>query len=144
MSRPADKLFAVYPGLSLQGIDAELLGCLPRAKDDMVAAGRLPSLDPADGAPIIPHLLTWLQDFNWPVSRPIARWIVRAGALALPALRQVLESDDDVWKYWVLDCVVRNLPRELVSQLRPVLEQVGEGGDPEEAHVVAREILDQR
>jgi hypothetical protein len=52
--------------------------------------------------PIIPDLLIWLQDMNWPVARPVANYLVTIKEYMTFEILEVLKGDDDLWKYWVL------------------------------------------
>ncbi len=96
---------------------------VPKHKCDLetaraaVAAG-YPAVDP-----ILPDLLEWLQDYNWPVSRVLEPFLKTVGLPLVPHLRAVLESDDDIWKHWVILCIIKGNP-EVREVLRPELERI--------------------
>jgi hypothetical protein len=74
---------------------------LPADKGDIEVAAALGALSPQSLTPHIPELLTWLQDDNWPVARPVAAALARCGPELVEPMRRVLSGTDAVWKYWV-------------------------------------------
>ncbi|MGC2776900.1 MAG: DUF5071 domain-containing protein [Bradyrhizobium sp.] len=67
-------------------------------------------------APILPELTAWLQDYNWPVAHILAPFLAAIGAPMAPHVRHVLESEDHVWKYWILQLILPSFPGELVAE----------------------------
>ncbi len=96
-------------------------------------------------APILPELLEWLQDINWTVARPLAPFLASIGEPLIPHIRHILQTDDDIWKYWVLSYVVAESP-ELPKAFRPELERfVNSPTEDERAeglNEIAQEILE--
>ncbi len=94
---------------------------------------------------ILPELLEWIQDINWPVAQEIAPLLSRAGPEIAPHISAILKSDDDVWKYWTIGHVIENLDREVGLLLRADLERIANsptsGEKLEEVDIVAREAL---
>ena len=105
-----------------------------------VAAG-YPAIEP-----ILPDLLEWIQDCNWPVAQVLAPFLGTIGAPLLPHIRKILATDDDMWKYWTLLYLVRHKP-DVAAALRENLEHYANSPTPDEsAHgldEVARNILRQ-
>lgn len=53
--------------------------------------------------PIIQNLLEWLQDGNWPVSRPLGKYLKTLPAEKLgPYLMEILNGNDYEWKYLLI------------------------------------------
>lgn len=48
--------------------------------------------------PIIPDLLEWLQDMNWPVARPVADILEPYTDKITPEIIKILKTDDGMWK----------------------------------------------
>ena len=71
--------------------------------------------------PILPDLLEWLQDYNWPVAKGLAPFLAGIGAPLAPHIRRVLDTDDEIWKYWLLECLVKE-NEKLASALRVELQ----------------------
>lgn len=64
-----------------------------------------PALDP-----VLPDLLMWIQDLNWPVARGLARLLAQAGPVIVPHIRAVLLSDDGEWKSSILNSWAEAVP----------------------------------
>jgi hypothetical protein len=96
-------------------------------------------------APVIPQILEWLQDLNWPVALVFQPFLVSIGEPLAPYVGAVLQGQDDIWKYSLLRVVVDQSP-ELARALRPELEHVAKhpsaGESEEEVDQVAVEILE--
>lgn len=129
-------------------LNASQRALLPSDKHDEDALARLETLDTAALAPLIPELLTWLQDTNWPVARPVLQLLLKHLPLITDPIREILRGDDDLWKWNVEGHLIRKMPREQQSQLIPELERISmhptTGEVQEEADVAAREILEQQ
>ncbi len=121
-----------------------MLPALPRDKHDthraeaIVAAG-FPVVEP-----LLPTLFEWLRDINWPVARTLQPLLVSVGVAAAPHVRFILNSSDDVWKYFVLAHVVAESP-ELAIELRHELQRIASipthGELEEDVCLEARAIL---
>jgi hypothetical protein len=117
---------------------------LPQDKHDTEAATALVAAGWESIVPMMPQILEWMQDMNWPVARVFQPFLANAGVRLVPFVRAVFATDDNVWKYNILVDIVGQSP-ELATALRADLERlannptVGERleGVPEEA----REIL---
>ena len=124
----------------------DLQTCLPRHKADIPAAEAValrgwPAIEPAAMS-----LLEWLQDINWPVAQVLAPFFATVGADLAPYVRPVLESQDDVWKYHVIESVVSHsvsLTQALEGELRRIAQSPTPSEHAEEVHRVAREALEQ-
>lgn len=96
--------------------------------------------------PVIPQLLEWLQDYNWPVAHVLAPFVARIGDPIVLYLRPVLDGDDLLWKYWIIVAVLGEAPLTVVEQFRPDLERLVMDATPREAEEelpeVARIVLD--
>ena len=117
---------------------------LPRDKMDLTRAKVLVQLGYPAVAPILPELLVWLQDYNWPVAHVLAPFLASIGKPLLPHIRRVLATDDDIWKYWVLSRLVEDnfeLARDLAPELSRMAAAPTPGEAEEELDQKAREIL---
>ena len=95
--------------------------------------------------PVMPQILEWLQDLNWPVGQIFQPFLVGIGEPLAPYFRTVLAGEDDGWKYSLLRVIVDQSP-ELARKLRPELERAARnpsaGESKEEVDLVAIEILE--
>ena len=55
-----------------------------------------------------------------------------SGRHSLRYLRPIFESDDELWKYWVIDAVLANAPAELVEEFTPLLLRIADHPTPSE------------
>ncbi|HEV7892291.1 MAG TPA: DUF5071 domain-containing protein [Pyrinomonadaceae bacterium] len=131
----------IYAGLPWDELPPELRQALPEDKSDTARAQEAARLGYPEVVPILPHLMRWLQDRNWPVAEVIAPFLSRVGEPLLPEIRNVLRGDDEVWTYWVLTELVQQMPDAAVGELRSELESLAGRPSEEEVDVLARELL---
>src|SRR5689334_12113292 len=101
--------------------DEELRALLPKEKCDTDLAEQVVALGYPAAEPIVPELLEWLQDMNWPVARVLVPFLAEIGTPLVPEIRRILKTNDEVWKHWILSCLVRS--PEMVAALEQELTQ---------------------
>ncbi|MDD3484911.1 DUF5071 domain-containing protein [Azovibrio restrictus] len=108
-------------------------------KAEAIIAQGFPAVEP-----VLPALLEWMQDINWPVAQTLLPFLASIGGPLAPHVRHVLETKDEIWKYWVIHCLVCE-SIELARALKPELQRLAleptPGEREEELDVVAKEIL---
>jgi hypothetical protein len=118
---------------------------MPLEKSDLERARAVVALGYPEVAPILPALLQWLQDINWPVASVLAPFLASIGPKLAPHVRQVLQTDDEVWKYHVIQSVVAQ-SSELCQALTPQLQRIARNPTPteqqEEVNLVALDALE--
>ena len=118
---------------------------IPRDKHDLEAVEALAQQPVHELESLLPELLEWLQDYNWPVARALVPVLSRCGLEIVPPLKAVLQSDDDVWKYWLLEALVIHLKTEVREALRDdvlrIINQPTQGERDEEVVDAARDLL---
>jgi hypothetical protein len=99
---------------------------LPKDKCDDEAVDHLNTLSSTEIQLLIPNLLTWLQDINWPIAMPIAKILLKQETqkLVVEPVREILRGNDEVWKYWVLGHLVMGMDREQQEMLRAEIERI--------------------
>lgn len=119
--------------------------CVPENKYDLAAVARAWKIGHPAINGVLSELLEWVKDANWPVAPEVANLLSQSGPEIVPHIRHVLASDDPIWKFWVIDLVVRNLkpPLRLALQedLLALAETASEEGRLEDVDKVAREVL---
>lgn len=75
---------------------------IPKDKFDFETVDRLKSCSYDQIESIIPELLEWLQDMNWPISQPIAEYLLPFSEKIAPEILKILQGKDEIWKYWML------------------------------------------
>ncbi|SDG72303.1 DUF5071 domain-containing protein [Janthinobacterium sp. YR213] len=117
---------------------------LPRDKHDTENAQALIALSWEELRPAMPQILEWVQDVNWPVASILLPYLGGIGPRLAPYVKTVLASNDEQWKYFVLQGIVRH-SRELAFELDGELQRFAHTptmGELEEGVAeVAREIL---
>ena len=83
---------------------------IPKDKFDIEAVEQLKQADEAVVVPLLPQMLEWIQDMNWPVAEPMLEVLLQYPNELTPLVEQVLMGDDDMWIYWCLVKVVPVLP----------------------------------
>lgn len=94
---------------------------IPRGKADLDRARAAVQAGYPATAPILTELTAWLQDYNWPVAHVLAPFLASIGAPMAPHVRHVLQSNDDSWKYWMLQLILPSLPEDVAAEFRPEL-----------------------
>ncbi len=115
---------------------------LPRisSKFDLESAEKLISLGYPAVAEALPHLLEWIQDMNWPVAKKIAPFLSSVGRPLVPELWRVLRSDDLLWKYWCISCVIPDMPLDVASEFEPELRRIRDNPTTMERHEELDEV----
>ncbi len=82
----------------------DLKDLIPKDKFDNETAVLLFNYTFEEVEPIIPQLLKWLQDGNWPVSRPVGAYLNSLESSKItPYLLEILNGSDQEWKYFVIN-----------------------------------------
>ena len=123
----------------------DLVALLPCDKIETEKAEAIVALGFPAVAPVLPMLVEWMQDINWPVAQTLQPFLARIGAPLAPHIRRVLETNDEIWKYWVVRCVVGE-SADLAQALKPELQRLVSaptlGEAEEEVDQMARAILE--
>ena len=99
---------------------------LPRDKFDNDRVEMIKKMDRDKILPLLPGLFEWTQDMNWPVAISVVELLLTFPEEIVPHVQDVLSSNDDNWKYFILNDLVRNLPIESRVQFREYLTRVSE------------------
>ena len=91
---------------------------LPKDKLDDSNLEKIKLLNDSDLSQIVSELLTWTQDANWPVFPKIVEIIVARQDLFISEISKVFQTDDWIWKYWILMNVCPKLSLENIDFLK--------------------------
>lgn len=72
----------------------DLKDCIPKGKFDLAAIDRAVEVGFPQINPILPDLLEWIKDGNWPVALPTASLLSGAGPEIVPFVKSILNADD--------------------------------------------------
>lgn len=122
----------------------DLKSLLPKHRLDETNAIAITSLGYPAVDSVLPDLLYWLQDYNWPVAKVIAPFLATIGTPLIPHLRDILMTTDDEWKYWIMTLIIAKSP-EVTQGLQPELNRLATHSTQSEKSstldVIAQEIL---
>lgn len=123
----------------------EIRKLLPRDKGDLETARKLFSYKYSEVRPIVPDLLEWLQDMNWPVAKPVSEFLESISEHITEEIISILQGDDDIWKYWCIHVFGLWSDKEIhpliLKEIKRIAENPSEGELREEVQEVAREYL---
>lgn len=115
---------------------------VPKDKFDESGVEELKKLSFQQLKPIVPDLLEWLQDMNWLVASNIAD-ILRPFTDNITAeLVAILQSDDVMWKYWILGNLIKDANDPLIfKELERMVNYPTNDEIENEIHIEATSIL---
>lgn len=118
---------------------------LPKDKHDFDSVNKLKEYDKDALSEVIPELLIWLQDTNWPISLAVRDILIQFDKELIPHIKQILNSDDAIWKYWILTKVVNRLTPDARAELTQEIIRLSNDPQPydviEEVDTAAKELL---
>lgn len=97
---------------------------LPRDKSDFEAVRKLNEFSDVELKVIIPELMEWLQDGNWPIAKPVEDLLLRLGEDLIPHIKDVLQTQDSTWEYFILVGLIDRLPISHLSMLQTDLIRI--------------------
>lgn len=131
-------------------MDTEYLrNLIPKDKFDTSSFGQLMALSGEDADVIIPDILEWIQDMNWPVAPYMIKVLAKHRNVTekhLPVLLKPEQMDAE-WKLHI----IRNLLREwtscpdddrITAEIARIADHPTEEERMEEVDAAAREYLD--
>ncbi|WP_108670429.1 DUF5071 domain-containing protein [Peribacillus acanthi] len=118
---------------------------IPRNKNDFNRVEKIKKLDRNNILPLLPDLLVFIQDMNWPVAPAILEILLTFPTEIVPHVQDVLSTDDDNWKWFILHFLIIELPVESKVHFKEYLTRVAEKPTEnelaEELNEIAKEIL---
>lgn len=119
----------------------DIKSLIPKDKFDLETVEKLKQHSFEDIEPIIPDLLEWLQDMNWPVSQPIAAFLLPFSEEIAPEIVKILKGKDEMWKYWILVTFGKNIKNKwVVQEITRIAENPTQDEIDHELNVIAHEI----
>jgi hypothetical protein len=87
---------------------------IPEHKDDQKVLEELKKLSFEEIKPIIPDLLEWLQDMNWPIAGPVAEILKPFSDSIVPEIINILKTNDGPWKWGALTTLARTTTNQML------------------------------
>jgi HEAT repeat protein len=100
---------------------ADASALVPRDKFDLAAGERAVAAGWPAVEPVLKDLVSWCLDGNWPVAAILAPFLGQLGVPVVPAVLEVLDSDDAPAKSCILFGIGRTMPAEAIDALTPHL-----------------------
>lgn len=99
---------------------------VPKNKFDNSNIERLKVLTSEEIKPILPKLLEWLQDYNWPIAKEVLPILSLHQSELIPVIINVLtlEEKDDIWKYWIITYLIPLFSDENIKLVFPYLKRI--------------------
>lgn len=121
----------------------DIKNLIPKDKFDFETVEKLTQYSFEDIEAIVPDLLEWLQDINWPISQPIAEFLIPFSEKIAPEILKILKGKDEIWKYWILTTFGKNIKNELVlEEINRIAKNPTQDEIDEEVNEIANEIND--
>jgi hypothetical protein len=114
---------------------------IPRNKHDHEVINDLQKLSFEQLKPIIPDLLIWLQDMNWPIASSIADILSPYIDRITPEIIEILKTDDGMWKFWILNFAKTTTDPLLLSEIERIAKFPTRNEIEDEVNLIAISIL---
>ena len=119
---------------------------IPRDKFDELAILRLQLSTREEIIPLLPELLGWIQDMNWPIASKMAELLRAYPVETAPHIKEILKGTDSIWKYWCLLELIQPMNKDhqllFKEDLLRLIHHPSKDDQLEEVDEVAAEILE--
>ncbi|TYC58551.1 DUF5071 domain-containing protein [Rhodobacterales bacterium] len=119
--------------------------CVPKNKFDLAAVSKAREVGFPGINSVLPDLLDWVQDANWPVAADVADLLSNSGKEIVPHIGSIFSTDDREWKFWTIELIVKRLAPAVRKALWADLRQLVREPTPEDkscdVDLVAEEAL---
>ncbi len=115
---------------------------IPKDKFDIETAEKLNEYSIEELRPIIPELLEWMQDGNWPVFYPIRLFFEKHVEEIQTEILDIFQTNDNLWKYWILLNLGKGINDErLIAEIKRLASNPTELEKAEELDKISRELI---
>lgn len=120
---------------------------VPKNKFDFSGMEELRKLSDEEIASVIPDLLAWMKDMNWPVAKEMPALLVLHQKALIPHIIEILQPEQSEcdWKYYIIVFLLPLLDDDYLLMLKPSLERIvnnpTSGELDERTNEVAADIL---
>lgn len=99
---------------------------IPKNKFDKDSILKLMAISEDEIKPILPELLSWTADINWPIAKDIVHVLVRFPNCVVPLIKEKLKSSeqDEDWKYFIITDLIPELPIEAQKMLADDMSRI--------------------
>lgn len=114
---------------------------LPQDKQDHTSVEVLASLEKSTVLPLLPNLLEWLQDINWPIANGIIDILLEYKLEIIPHIQTIFSQRDTIWIYNILAYLLNEWDTKLISSLCSSLRELAQTIDKDDTDLLAIELL---
>lgn len=115
---------------------------IPKDKFDIETAEKLNQYSIDELRPIVPALLEWLQDGNWPVAHPVKLYLEKHVKHIQNEILTVFRTDDTYWKYWVILLLGEGIDDErLINEIKRIALAPTDLEKEDEVDQMAHELI---
>ena len=104
--------------------DHDLRKYIPVDKHDVENIRLLINLGYPTIVPVLRDMFECLQDFNWPIAKEAAPFLSSLGASCKKTIEEIFNSDDSVWKYWIIQEVIEKMTKPHAAEYIPLLNKL--------------------
>ena len=121
---------------------------VPKNIFDFSGMEELKKLSDEEIAPVIPDLLAWMKDMNWPVAKEMPDLLALHQKVLIPHIIEILQPEQSEcdWKTYIIDFLLPLLDEKYLSMLKSSLERIVKnptwGELDERTNVAAADILE--
>jgi len=106
---------------------------VPKDKHDVSTIEALKTIGIEKVVPVLPELLEWMKDGNWPCARELLNVMPRFHAELVPHVKNIFAIDDGEWKWFIFPLIER-FPEETIALLLSCIDRVVSQPTPDEVH----------
>lgn len=126
----------------------DLKELIPKNKYDIATANRLKDYSYKEIKTIVPELMEWIQDMNWPVARPVANYLKSISENLTDNIIKILRGNDEIWKYWCISVfginATKSIDPKLMQEFMRIANNPSEQEVLEEVHELAQELINDK
>ncbi len=119
---------------------------VPKDKEDLEFINELKSKSIVEIKDIVPELLEWTQDMNWPQTRLLVDYFSPYINEIDIHIIEILKGNDSIWKYSVLLGLISNsnvIPNnKILGVINEIYKNPSKDDKEEEIDVLAQEIIE--
>ena len=121
---------------------------VPKNNFDFSGMDELRLLSDEEIMPILPALLEWMMDMNWPIAREMPELLSKHQRVLIPVIIEALrpEQSEGDWKTYIIQFLLPLLDEDYLRMLKISLERIAEsptwGEESEGTNIEARELLE--
>ena len=121
---------------------------IPIDKHDFEPIPVLMEISEEEVQPILPELLFWIADINWPIATEMLNVLVRFPDSITPLIKKVLQptETDEEWKYFIIQYLIPKLPESsqklLMKDIQRILDSPTDGEIYGEVSEAAKDYME--